>query len=107
MTISKPVIFLKDQKGHLRAIIEVIPDWEGFGKLVKYLEINYHAKIVKSYDGPDARRWIISIDKTIIELIHNDDYGNYFIAPTKDSEATVYEIGKDLENRLRKLEEKP
>ena len=103
--MSKPVIFIKDENNRYRAVIDVIPDWDGFDKLIRYLEINYQTKILKSYDGPDARRWVIEVDGVIIELIHSDDYGNYLVAPTEESESLVYKIGKDLENRLKNIDD--
>jgi len=101
----KPVLFLRDKEKIYRAVIDSIPDWDGFDKLISYLEKNYQTKILTSADGPGARRWIIEVNKKIIELIHDDGYGNYFLAPTVESEGMVREIGKDLEIRLKNIEE--
>lgn len=98
--MSKSVLFLRDNTGEYSVLVKAIPDWEGFEKLVKFLEINYQANVLESYDGPGARRWIIEVQNKIIELIHDDGYGNYFLAPTVESEEILNTIGKDLENRL-------
>ena len=99
--MKNAVLFINDQNGQdYRVVINAIPDWEGFEKLVKYLEVNYQAEILESYDGPDARRWIIYVRNMKIELIHNDGYGNYFQALTFDGNCLIKEIGEDLANRL-------
>jgi hypothetical protein len=102
--MTKKVFFIRDEK-ILTAEIDPMPDWDGFDKLINYLEINYQTKILGSFDGPGARRWILEVNEKIIELIHDDGYGNYFKAPTVDSEDIVREIGADLEERLQGIEE--
>lgn len=94
--MSKTVLFLRDEKKRLTAIMNLIPDWEGFDKLINYLEIHYKTTILESCDGPDARRWIIKVNGEQIELIHDDGYGNYFLAPTIATETIVRQIGLDL-----------
>ena len=91
-------------KNHI-AVIDPISDWDGFDELIGYLEKNYQTKILNSFDGPGARRWIAEINEKIIELIHDDGFGNYFLSPTVASEEMVREIGEDLEKRLKKSEE--
>ena len=103
--MTKPVLFFRDYSNIYRAVINPIPDWDGFDKLISYLEINYHTKILNSFDGPGARRWIVEVNGTVIELIHDNGYGNYFLAPTVESEAMVREIGQYLEERLKDIED--
>jgi hypothetical protein len=78
-----------------------IDDWEGFEKVIEFLRRNYNVQVVAKYDGPDARRWILECNGVKFELIHDDGYGNYFIAPSKNSEKIVCDIAKDIENRMR------
>lgn len=99
--MGQNVLFIREENGSYRVVIDAIPDWEGFDKLIKYLEVHYQAHVVKSVEGPDARRSVIEIGNEIIELVHSDGYGNYFLASDKNNEALILEIGKDLENRLK------
>lgn len=86
-----------------RVVVNAISDWTGFEKLVKYLEVNFQASVIHSYDGPDARRWIFSIDGIEIELIHSDGYGNYLHSTTEQGQSLIKKIGADLELRLKSL----
>lgn len=69
---------------------------------MQFLKISYNVKILQSADGPDVRRWIFECEGKVFELIHDDGIGNYFIAPSEESEPLLYKIGKDLEERLKK-----
>lgn len=100
--MTNSVTFIRNNNNQYMSVINPIPDWEGFDKLIKYIQVNYDVEILKSYDGPDARRWIIRLNGEIIELIHDDGFGNYFLAPTVESEGIVKKIGEDLESRLKK-----
>jgi hypothetical protein len=101
MIHSKNIIFIKKNNNPLKIKVRIIPDWEGFDKLVQFLKDNYYVKVLKSADGPDARRWIFECEGKIFELIHDDDLGNYFLSPTQDSDDLVYRIGKDLEGKIK------
>ena len=103
MNQKRHVIFIEKENRLLELDIISISDWEGFEKLAKYLEINYQAEILESYDGPDARRWIFSIDGKKIELIHSDGYGNYFCSASIEGNTLISMIGKDLEKRLKDI----
>ncbi len=85
----------------LEVVIVDIPDWEGFEKLILFVQKYYSAEVLAQYDGPDARKWILESRGHQFELIHDDGYGNYFVAPTQESELIVSEIGRDLEARLK------
>ena len=99
--MSKPILILKQPNERLEIKICAISSWGGFDELIQFLKNEYNAKVLSENDGPDARRWILESQNKKIELIHDDMYGNYLIAPTEDSEDIVYEIGKDLEERLK------
>ena len=83
--------------------VQAVPDWEGFEKLARFLEKYYGATILERVDGPDARRWIIAVRGTTIELQHEDPWGNVIVAPDSSSEAVVQEIADDLRSRLASL----
>ena|SRR3990167_7749365 len=100
--MKKSILYIRDNKNHdYRVVANVIEDWEGFEKLAKYLQINWQAKLIDSFDGPDARKWIFLIDKERIELIHSDGYGNYLTSSSNSGESLINKIGKDLEERLK------
>jgi len=103
MNSQKKVSFLKKPGRPLEVNICAIPDWEGFDKLIKFLEIEYSAEILGRADGPDARRWFLKVSGQEFELRHDDLYGNYLFASTKSGEPIVEEIGLDLERRLANL----
>lgn len=101
--MKKSVVFLRNSNKQLEVKINAIPDWQGFDKLIIFLQQQYNTKILAEYDGPDARRWILASNGQQFELIHDDMFGNYLIAPNEDSETLINEIGRDLENRLKSL----
>jgi hypothetical protein len=102
--MTQPILFLKNSHDQLEVKISAVPDWDGFDKLIDFIKQEYHAVSLNAYDGPDARRWILEIDGIQFELIHDDMFGNYLVAPTIESEEIVREIGKDLEERLKNVE---
>lgn len=101
--MKNPVVITSRKDENLEIKISAIPDWEGFDKLISFLEKHYGAKALETYDGPDARRWILECQNQIIELIHDDMFGNYLHAPSVESEVVVKNIAKDLEQRLSKI----
>ncbi len=100
--MDKPVLFNKKTSQSLEVDICAISDWEGFDKIIQFLKNEYAVEIESQIDGPDARRWVLKARGKKFELRHDDGYGNYIFAPFPDSEQIVYEIGKDLESRLKK-----
>lgn len=101
--MKEPVIFHKEPGKPLEITIIDIPDWEGFDKLIQFVQKYYFAEIIAKYDGPGARKWILQSQGHMFELIHDDGYGNYFIASGDDSEEIVLKIGEDLSARLKQL----
>ncbi|MDR3492555.1 MAG: hypothetical protein P4M12_11060 [Gammaproteobacteria bacterium] len=99
--MTKSVIFIRDDNNQYRAVIDAISDWEGFEKLITFVQKYYSAEVLEEYDGPDARKWILESNGHRFELIHDDGYGNYFLARTQESEDIIRTIGKDLEERLK------
>ncbi len=85
----------------LEVTFSVVNDWDSFDKLVTFVESHYSAKALTKADGPDARKWILVSNGIKFELVHDDVYGNYFLAPTEESEQLVLEITADLEQRLQ------
>lgn len=91
------------RRGRMECDVHAVPDWEGFEKLARFLEKYYGATIVERVDGPDARRWIVAVRGTTIELQHEDPWGNVIVAPDPSSEPVVQEIADDLRSRLASL----
>lgn len=101
--MRKSVVVTSKKGDKLEITVVAVPGWEGFDKLILFLEKHYGAKALKKYDGPDARRWILKCQNQIIELIHDDMFGNYLHAPTVESEGIIKNIAKDLEQRLSNI----
>jgi len=90
----------RNENSQLEVLIFPIEDWEGFDKLIEYMGNEFEAVVLEKIEGPYSRRYILSAKGKEFELIHDDGYGNYLLAPTKESELTIMEIAKDLEFRL-------
>jgi len=103
MSSQKNVLFLKKPDRPLEVDICAVPDWDGFDKLIKFLEIEYSTQVLSSVDGPGSRRWVLKASGHEFELRHDDFYGNYLFASTKSSEPIVEKIGMDIERRLANL----
>ena len=70
--------------------VVAIPDWEGFEKIVKFLEKYYGARVRARSDGPDARRWILEVDDGTVELHHEDPCGNTLISMSPETKSCAY-----------------
>lgn len=102
--MKKVIMFDKSRGDNLTVTPLYIGGLEGFEKLFEFVEGNYNAIVLRKIEGPDARKWILHCSGQEIFLIYDDFYGNYFEAPSKESEAIAYEIGRDLEKRLSETE---
>ncbi len=103
MSRRAPVVFSK-RRGTLEVDICAVPDWDGFDKLIQFLKNFYMVEVRESYDGPDARRWVLHAEGVTFELHHDDPYGNTLVASANDaSEGLVGRIGADLKERLAGL----
>ncbi len=101
MNGQSPVILTRNH-GHLECDVVAIPDWEGLEKIARFLEKYYGATTERKIDGPDARRWILSVDGEVLEIHHEDPWGNVIVAPQKSAEELLEKISRDLESRLSK-----
>jgi hypothetical protein len=84
--------------------ISAIPDWDGFEKIVRFLEKYYGANIQSRADGPDARRWILDVSLGVIELHHDDPYGNTLLSTSPETDDLVERVAMDLTARLRSVQ---
>lgn len=98
--MTQAVVIGKNAAGRVTLDICGIEDWDGFAKIVAFLKLHYAAQVVASYDGPDARRWILKIGNEPYELIHENPYGNDFVSTTAAGDALALAIGRDLQQRL-------
>lgn len=103
--MKKNIYFTKEKNKPLEGHILPVADWEGFDKLIMFVQKYYDAKVLAEFDGPDARRWILESNGKQFELIHQDALGNYFLAPTEDSEEIVYQIANDIDQRFQDSDE--
>jgi len=99
---SRPVV-LSRKKDKLECDVAAIPDWEGFDKIVRFLEKHYDAEVVSRADGPDARRWVLRAMGQIIEVQHDDPWGNTIVSPTPEADPIVERIASDLGRRFSKV----
>ena len=101
--ISRRVSYIRSKKeNYYRVLIDDMPGWDDFEELVKFLEINYCANILESFDGLDIRRCTLRIDNQKINLRYDDYDGNSLEAPDKQAEELITRIGEDIEERLEK-----
>ena len=101
--MDKPVIVTSKKGERLEIAVKAVPGWEGFDELISYLIQHYEATVLKELDGPDARRWILKCHDQIIEVHHDDMFGNYLFAPTLESEEVIREIAQDLGERFSNI----
>jgi hypothetical protein len=95
------IIVVKTKNQPLRVDVSFIQDWNGFDILLNFIKSSYSVTVLKQADGPDARRCVLEINGKLLELIHDDMLGNYLIAPSKESEPILYDIGYTLKNQFK------
>lgn len=96
-------VFVSRRRGKLACDVRAIPDWDGLEKIAAFLERYFSATVVQRFDGPDARRWILTINGSTIELQHEDPWGNVIIAPEPRAEPLVLHLAEELRRRLENL----
>jgi hypothetical protein len=102
--MHKPVVLRARPDGDFEVDIPVMSGEEGFEKLVQFLTNEYGAIVTYSANGPDAKRWFLSIEGVTIFVDHDDPYGNSILS-SKEARSVelVKRIGRDLEQRLGHL----
>lgn len=89
--------------GRPAAEVHAIPDWDGFDKLVRFLEKHHGASVVESVDGPDARKAVVEVDGHRVEVLHEDGVGNTVVSAEAGADGTLRAIADDLSKRLAGL----
>jgi hypothetical protein len=101
MTKRSKILITKRARRPLEISIGEAEDWEGFDMLIQYMENTFHVTVIDAIDGPGARLWTLADDSGVqFELVHDDGYGNYLLAPTPESEEIIMKIGRDIDARL-------
>lgn len=100
---SFKAVTMSKQDGRPAAAVHAIPDWEGFEKLIKFVEKHHGARVIEQVDGPDARKAVIEVDGKRLELHHEDGVGNTLISTGPDADAMLRVIADDLGKRLAGL----
>lgn len=80
-------------------------DWTLFEKLVRYIESDFKAKLVKRIDGLDQRYWDLSIDGKQLTL-HLDTFAGISILSDENDDMTnewLINIATKLEFKFNKL----
>lgn len=101
------VAFFSPDEGSetLACAVHAIPDWDGFKKLVRFLEKHYQGQVLDSVDGPDARRAVLDVLGHVFEVHHEDPWGNSIFAFSPQSHELLREIAADLDSRLSATDE--
>jgi hypothetical protein len=102
--MKPPVIFIKNKNKLLEVEICKIADWDGFDKLVLFLKQYYSAKVIDTFDGLSARKYILETDGVKYQLIYDDFFGNSICSLSPESDILIKKIGGDLEQRLKIIE---
>ncbi len=100
MSTKQAVVLTKNANDLIEVDVCVINNWEGFEKLIQFLQNEYSISILEKFEGPDARRWILKSGDSSFELIYEDPYGNTLISTNTESNKLVEAIGLDLKQRL-------
>lgn len=58
---GRQAVIVSRHQEKMQCEVLAISDWEGFEKLVAFLQRTYGAVVVSRADGPDARRWVLAI----------------------------------------------
>lgn len=103
--MTKTNVSFARHKDRLSCEVHGVPDWEGFDKFVRFLEKHYDASVLDTLDGPDARRCILQVGGAVVEVQHEDPWGNVLVAVDKEAEETIRRIGEDLRTRLDSISE--
>ena len=94
------IVDIYREKDRLVVDLDAMPSWGGFDELIDCLVEEHHALVVKKMDGVFERVCTLKVDGHQFELIYDDRSGNSLIARTKESEAIILEIAKEVETRL-------
>jgi hypothetical protein len=66
------VIFIRNKNKLLEVEICKTAEWDGFDKLVLFLKKYYLAKVIDTFDGLGARKYILETDGLRYQLIYED-----------------------------------
>jgi hypothetical protein len=89
----------------LECAVHAVSDWDGFEKLVRFLEKHYQGRVLDSVDGPDARRAVLEVRGERLEVQHEDPWGNSIFAFSSQSHELLREVAADLDSRLSATDE--
>jgi hypothetical protein len=99
-TSHEAVVVSRRRDGRLEAAVPAVPGWDGFDKLIEYLESVHDVDLVRRVDGPDARRaWLVSAG-TAFEVEYDDSFGSALVVPDAEAEKFVLGVADDLRRRL-------
>ena len=94
-------VFAPDEGSEtLECAVYAVSDWDGFEKLVRFLEKHYQGRVLDSVDGPDARRAVLEVRGQRLEVQHEDPWGNSIFSFSPQSHELLREVAADLKSRL-------
>ncbi len=98
----KPIVLSKWRNEKLALSIYSMASWEDFDSIVQWLKQEYGAVVLEKNDGCGAREWTLKIKGHQFSFFHDDlFYNNALYACSENDEAALYQIGIDLEERLK------
>jgi len=103
MNTKQAVVLTKNVNDLIEVDVCVVNDWEGFEKLIQFMQNEYSISVLEKFDGPDARRWVLKSGESTFELVHEDPYGNTLVSSNIASNQLVETIGLDLKQRLSNI----
>ncbi|MEZ4436982.1 MAG: hypothetical protein R3F65_31695 [bacterium] len=96
-------VTIHEEGGRPAAAVHAIPDWDGFEKLLRFVQKHYGATVVEQVDGPDARKAVVEVEGHRIEVLHEDDVGNTLVSAEAGADETLRTLAADLGKRLAGL----
>jgi hypothetical protein len=90
----------RNQNGVFEAECIDLEAWEDGDRLIRYLKSEFSARVAERIDGPDARRWFVTVN-TQRFTVDQSDLGFLSFATVDaenaDAEATVRRVAEQLQ----------
>ena len=86
----------KNQDGFLQVECVELEKWKDGEKLVRFLKREFFARVTKKVEGPDSRRWFLTVEKVRVS-VDQSDWGDLAIAALEiNGEPVIVKIAERL-----------